>query len=213
MRSGKRELPRGHHDRMLPVIARAFAELGYRRATTAELARRCDVRENILYRVWPTKKQMFLAAIEYVYVSSVAAWEAMLAENRNGGGRADGHRGAERILEYEAAHHGEAGLYRIVFTGLAEADDPDIRDALRGMYRRFHQFIVDRITEGGGSGAGAETVAAARGGVDWVGWAVIGLGTVSSISRELGLMKEPERRTMFERVGKVLISSDVKSPE
>ena len=33
---------------LLPVIARAFAELGYRRATTAELARRCGVRENIL---------------------------------------------------------------------------------------------------------------------------------------------------------------------
>ena len=29
---------------LLPVIARAFAELGYRRATTAELAQRCKVR-------------------------------------------------------------------------------------------------------------------------------------------------------------------------
>lgn len=28
---------------LLPTVARAFAELGYRRATTAELARRCGV--------------------------------------------------------------------------------------------------------------------------------------------------------------------------
>ena len=36
---------------LLPVVARAFAELGYRRTTTADLARRCGVRENVLYRL------------------------------------------------------------------------------------------------------------------------------------------------------------------
>ena len=34
---------------LMPHIARAFAELGYRRTTTSELGRRCRVRENILY--------------------------------------------------------------------------------------------------------------------------------------------------------------------
>ena len=42
----------------IPILANAFAELGYRRATTAELARRCDVQENILYRLWPDKRSM-----------------------------------------------------------------------------------------------------------------------------------------------------------
>ena len=50
---------------LLPVVARTFAELGYRRVTTAELAKRCNVRENILYRLWPDKKAMFVAAIDY----------------------------------------------------------------------------------------------------------------------------------------------------
>ena len=36
---------------LAPVLARAFAELGYRRATTAELAERCGVQEKALYRL------------------------------------------------------------------------------------------------------------------------------------------------------------------
>ena len=38
---------------LLPVVTDAFAELGYRRTSTAELAERCNVRVNILYRLWP----------------------------------------------------------------------------------------------------------------------------------------------------------------
>ena len=54
-------------DELLPAMAQTFTELGYRRTTTAELSRRCRVQENILYRLWPSKKGMFLAAIDFVY--------------------------------------------------------------------------------------------------------------------------------------------------
>ena len=65
-------MPRPNHSaqrrrELTPIVARTFAELGFRRTTTAELARRCGVRENVLYRLWPDKKAMFIAAIEYVY--------------------------------------------------------------------------------------------------------------------------------------------------
>ena len=65
---------------LLPIVARAFAERGYRRTTTAELAERCGVQENILYRLWPDKKAMFIAAIGYVYDLSVAIWSRLLKE-------------------------------------------------------------------------------------------------------------------------------------
>ena len=50
-------------EKLLPIVARTFAECGYRRATTAKLAQRCKVRENILHRLWPDKKTMFLASM------------------------------------------------------------------------------------------------------------------------------------------------------
>lgn len=35
----------------MPKVAAAFIELGYRGTTSAQLARRCGVRENVRYRV------------------------------------------------------------------------------------------------------------------------------------------------------------------
>lgn len=171
----------------VPIVARAFAELGYRRTTTAELARRCGVQENILYRIWPDKKAMFIAAINYVYDNSAMVWGRLLAE-----GEAS-QSPAERVLEYESQHHGEHGNYRIIFAGLSETDDPEIRDALRQMYGRFHQFIARQMAAHRGEKADGEARLQA--------WAVVGLGTVANIARELGLIDDDERCALFERVG------------
>ena len=178
----------------LPVLARAFSETGYRRTTTAELARRCEVPENTLYRLWPDKKQMYLASIDYLYARTVEAWTARLKE---GGTRKSA---AERLLDHEGTHYGEHGFYRIIFAGLSEIDDPDIRQALRRMYRRFHKFITEQIAE-------HRKQAQLRGGnvVELLAWAVVGMGTVSGIGRELGLISRKQQQELFSGVGKSLL--------
>lgn len=184
-------LPLGHRDRLLPVVAATFAEFGYRRTTTARLADHCAVRENVLYRIWPTKKAMFLDAIAYVLDSSLTTWSKVLD---SGAGRD----AATRLLEYEAAHHGEFGLYRIVFSGLSETDDPEIRTALAQMYRQFHAFLAQILADGKSAGIrDADRDAAA--------WALVGLGTVSNIVRELGLLAGDKRRSMVAGIGRLLL--------
>jgi len=179
---------------LLPIVARAFAELGYRRATTAELAQRCNVRENILYRLWPDKKAMFIAAIDYVYEQAASTWDEVLSNTDED---ADV---ATRLLKHEADHYGEAGLHRIIFAGLSETDEPEIREALRKMYSRFHRFIRGQIVahrNGGGTGGlPDETISA---------WAVVGLGNVSDICRELGLLTGRGRKRMFGEAGRLLL--------
>jgi AcrR family transcriptional regulator len=204
---------------LLPIVARAFADLGYSRATTAELARRCGVRENILYRLWPSKKAMFLAAIEFVYALSAQIWKDVLAPAPRGAhlpaksdtraanaprspqGAADPKTtGAERVLVYESAHHGEFGLYRIIFAGLNETDDPDVRRTLRRTYARFQRFISRQIAAHRaqrGQRAGSDA--------DLSAWAVVGLGTVANIGRELGLLNESQRRRLIGEVGRQLL--------
>lgn len=178
---------------MLPVVARAFAELGYRRVTTAELARRCGVRENILYRLWPDKRAMFIASIDYVYELSHAVWTKMAGEGSERGR-------ARRLLRYEARHHGEFGLYRIVFAGLNETDDPKIRKAMRRMYLLFQRFIAASVREHHGNkgkrSASSENLAA---------WAIIGLGTLANIGRDLGLLSVTQRRCLIARAGGLLL--------
>src|SRR5579859_2833037 len=153
---------------LVPVVAQAFAEMGYRRTTTADLARRCGVRENILYRLWPDKKAMFVAAIDYMFDVSVESWEELLQQP------AKGHSTARRLLDHEASHHGELGLYRIVFAGLSETDDPEIRRALARMYEHFQKFIRQQI-EAHRSDSQASN--SAKVGLASAAWAVIGLGT------------------------------------
>ncbi len=130
----------GDLKRMLPLVARAFADLGYRRATTAALAKRCGVRENVLYRAWPDKKAMFIASIDFVWQRSMDIWQRLVEESGKTGAEA-----ATLILEYESKHHGETGLYKVVFAGLTELDDPQVAAALRNMYRSFHAFITRQV--------------------------------------------------------------------
>ncbi|MHC4953338.1 MAG: TetR/AcrR family transcriptional regulator [Planctomycetota bacterium] len=183
----------------VPILARAFAEMGYRRATTAELARRCDVQETILYRLWPEKKAMFIAAIEYVYDLSTKKWEELLAVE------GDGMTAAERILQYEAEHHGEFGLYRVLFAGLSEADDDEIQQALFRMYGRYQAFVERRVLDHRKTKAGKADRNAGVAPADLTAWAIVGMGTVTSIARELGLLSPKNRKRLWEQVGRVLL--------
>jgi AcrR family transcriptional regulator len=173
-------------EELLPLLAGAFSELGYRRATTAELAARCDVRENILYRLWPDKKAMFVAALDFLFRRRMAQWEAALA-----GARPEESRAA-RLIDLAGRNLGEQGLYRIIFTALNETDDPDIRHALQRLYRRYHDRVAAEVTRhrenrGGRKVAGAGDTA----------WALIGLVAFMSIVLDLDLMSARERQRLF----------------
>ena len=177
----------------MPLVARAFAELGYRRTTTAELARRCRVQENILYRLWPDKKAMFVAAIDYVYELSIEIWSGLAAEGETEGSA------AARLLRYEARHHGEFGLYRILFAGLNELDDREIHAALKRVYGRFHDFIECQIEACAGKGRATPVDS------ELAAWAFIGLGTAANIGRELRLLNGDARERFIRLVGEVLL--------
>jgi len=179
---------------LLPLIARTFADLGYRRATTSEIARRCRVQENILYRMWKDKREMFLAAIDFIFHRSQGIWDDLLAEKGS-------HQSpAELLLKHESVHFGETGLYRIAFAALAQADDPEIRKALVRMYRSFHGFIREQILEHRkfrGAGKGPDP--------DLAAWSIIGIGTVMNLVQELNLTPARVRKQLLSSAGSCLL--------
>ncbi|MBL8747262.1 MAG: TetR/AcrR family transcriptional regulator [Phycisphaerae bacterium] len=182
---------------LIPVIARAFADLWYRRTTTAELAKRCKVQENILYRLWPDKKAMFIATISYVYELAERTWAGLL--DRDGSGSS-----AERVLDYESRHLGEFGHSRIIFAGLSETDDPEVRRALARMYQRYQRFVVEQVAshrDGRSHGKEADRALTA--------WALIGLGTVASIALEMKLLGSRDRRRLMKEMGRLLLDGRV----
>lgn len=176
----------------LPVVAGAFAELGYRRLTSAELAARCGVGENVLYRIWPDKQAMFLAALEWVYLASERTWERLLAEP------GQGESSFLRLLAHEARHLGEHGLHRIVFAGLSETDDPRIRAALQDLYAKFHAFVRRQLSAHRAAGAPGDLDA------ETAAWAIIGLGTVANVGRELGSIGATRRESVLWDAGRLI---------
>jgi AcrR family transcriptional regulator len=180
--------------KLLPIVARTFSELGYRRTTTAELSRRCAVQEPILYRFWNDMMAMFLDAVALVYECSEAVWTSMIRESKGTKGV------AARLLDYEARHHGEFGLYRIVFAGLGESDDPQISKAVADMYRKFHRFLTAQVAlhRKGRRGRRIPSEGLAA-------WGLVGLGTVANVIRELGLATSAERGRFFTEVGRFLL--------
>ena len=191
-RSDERRLER------IPRIAATFAELGYRRTTTAILAERCGLQEVELYRLWPDKKAMFVAAIAFVGANTERIWDQVA----DGTGGANGS-GAERLLAHEAAHLGEFGFHRILFAGFSETDDPDIHAALRGVYERLLQRIgalVAAHRSSRGSALDRPLPAAAL-----TAWALVGLGTATNLGRELGMLDEAGRTDLFAAIGRHLL--------
>ncbi len=177
---------------VIRTIAEAFAEAGYRRTTTAGLAARCGLTEVALYRLWPDKTAMFVAAIEFVGEHTDRIWQE--AADARGRGSA-----AERVLAHEQDHLGEFGFHRILFAGFSETDEPAIRAALRSVYRRLLQRIGELVAAH--RGGGAKSLPAP----ELTAWALLGLGTATNLGRELGLLAANERRRLFATLGSHLL--------
>ena len=177
----------------LHTIAAAFAELGYRRTTTAVLAERCGLTEVALYRLWPDKQAMFVAAIGFVGDNTERIWNEIA--------RATGTASAaERVLQHESKHLGEFGFHRILFAGFSETDDPAIRTALREVYERLLGRIAAFVGAHRRGSAASKLPAAAL-----TAWALVGLGTATNLGRELGMLGDRARNQLFATIAAHLL--------
>jgi AcrR family transcriptional regulator len=196
-RPSQRDEKRGE---LLPIITEAFSELGYHRATTAELAARCGVQENVLYRLWADKPEMFAAAIDHLRQTRLDAWSAL------GGSGQLRRDAAQRMLSEEAKQVGELQLHRVIFAALAETDDPKIRLAARRMYGEYQTFLARAISAHRGA------VESSLPSADVSAWAAIGLVTMVNITNELDLVSRRERKRLFSEIAGYLLDGEPRWP-
>lgn len=168
------------------MLAAAFSELGYRRATTAELAERCKVRENILYRLWPDKKAIFLAVLDYLFQRRMDKWKTEIDKV------ASSESSIIRLVELTSKDLGENGLYRVIFTALNETEELDVKLALQRLYRRYHERLDSELRKYRElSGVSTATKCGD------LAWALIGLVSFMNIVLDLDLMDAKERKRLF----------------
>jgi AcrR family transcriptional regulator len=203
----RQETQEERRSRLLPILTQAFIDLGFRRATTAELAARCRLRENELYRIWKDKKAMFIDAVQQVYDNTMKAWSQLSAADESTSM-------AERVLAHQAINQGRMGFYRIVFAGLQETDDAEIKAALRNLYRKFHESIVEMILQHHAASfpdMPREEQKETKCRAELAAWAMIGLGAIADIDRCVKLTSAKKRQHLMETVGKTLLALPVKT--
>lgn len=124
---------------LLDAATRAFAELGFRGATTKAIAAEADVAEALIYRYFPSKEALFIAVVERTAARLVQATRRAIDVRRDDPVRALGS-----LLDFarEIVRDNET-LARMVFVVNAELTESTIRDA----YRPHQAAVLDTLTE------------------------------------------------------------------
>jgi AcrR family transcriptional regulator len=168
---------------VLETACRVFSRGTYHGTTTAEIARAAGVSEPILYRHFPSKRDLYLACIEETWRRTRDRWEEALADEPNPAewiaamGRAFLQWGEQRAL-----------VSNLWLQSLAEAsEDPKIRAYVRGHIRKVHQFVADVVRRSQAEGGivsdrdpGAEA------------WIFLGVGLIAAAGLRLGGLVEED---------------------
>lgn len=134
-------------EQLLDTAATLFAKRGYSRTTTLQLARAAGITEPVLYRHFPSKRDMFIALIDRTGEEVIRGWEKQLAAAASP---------AERIGILLAGNPMTSdfgkGIYRVIVQGLTEIEDRAIRKAIKRHIARLHDFLVEQLADARRSG-------------------------------------------------------------
>jgi TetR/AcrR family transcriptional regulator len=174
---------------VLAAACRVFSRSSYHGATTAEIARESGVTEPVLYRHFPSKRDLYLACLDAGWKHVRRLWDEAVANEPEPAlrlaamGRAyiQQQRVGERVL-----------LSDLWIQALNQAtEDPKIRKYLRDQVRQVHRYVADVIRYSQAAGG----IASDRD-PDAEAWIFISVGLLSTMDRRLGSVGEEQ----FERV-------------
>lgn len=155
--SRPRRLPAEERRRTIVLAAlRVFSSGSYSGSTIAEIAREAGVSEPLLYRHFPSKRDLWAACLD-------AAWEEfrealdrasddLLATRRNGGEEAGPVRSG-LLLPASSARWKKAMMPNLWIQGITEAgEDREIRKHVARHMRAVHDHVAAAIRRGQGAG-------------------------------------------------------------
>jgi AcrR family transcriptional regulator len=178
---------------VLDTACTVFSRGTYHGTTTAEIARAAGVSEPILYRHFPSKRELYLACIDETWRRTRTRWEQALANEPDPAewvaalGRAFLEWGEQRTL-----------ISNLWLQSLAEAiEDPKISAQVRALVRKVHAFVagvVRRSQDEGGIDRARDPNAEA--------WIFLGVGLIAAaglrlgglVEEDLGPIRESRRR-------------------
>jgi AcrR family transcriptional regulator len=159
---------------IVDAALRVFSEGSYARATTAQIAREAGISEPILYRHFPSKRDLYFACLDEAWTGLRDSLLARMDER--------GPVEAWRELGPATMKRLKAVVPNLWMQAITEAGaDPEIRRFVRRHMREVHDFfeeILRRIQEAGGIPADRDPNAEA--------WVFLGGSLLASFADRLG---------------------------
>ena len=173
----------GRRAHLLETAARVFTEGSYHGTTTAEIARAAGISEPIIYRHFASKRELYIATIEYVWEKARTGWEQTVA------GATDACAAVEAIHKgHVSVRSAKLQLAELWVQALSEAsEDPELKKHLRRHMRDVHDFVADLIRKGQADG-----VIVAERDADAEAWIMLSGGILGMVGRRIGLLDDGE---------------------
>jgi len=161
---------------LLRAAAHIFAERGFSGTTTAELARRAGVTEPIIYRHFPSKRDLFVALIDKTGAETIELWRRQLAGAKDPAERLRRLLGANPMVTNRGR-----GVYRVIVQAMMEGEDEQTRAALHRHMSALHTFLSNEVASAQRSGQVSE-----RYSPDITAWMLIHLGLGYGVVAPIG---------------------------
>ena len=170
--------------RIIEAARSVFATAGYANVGTADLAKAAGVSEPALYRYFSSKRDLFIACLGSAGERLVELWQRTAAE-------VDDPLEILRsvALGYYDHARSRSDFMRLQFRALAESDNPEVQEALRGNFRFLIRFLTDALEEGKRRGLVSQDIDSAT-----VAWQFLSLGLSLDIMYLLGFGRGVDRQ-------------------
>lgn len=133
--SGTRQTAAERREAVVAAALEAFARGGLHGTSTEEIAAAAGISQPYLFRLFGTKKKLFIATVERLMADTLELFRAAAGERR----------GEAALDAMGEAYFGMVQNDRSQLLGQMEAyaacDDADVRDAMRAGYGKLHLFV------------------------------------------------------------------------
>ena len=136
--TGQRMKAGERREAVLAAAVTEFAARGLAGTSTEDVARRAGISQPYLFRLFPTKKALFLALVDRCFRQVAAAFEAAAADRV----------GEDALEAMGDAYHQllqDRTLLLLQLQAYAACDDPEIRDATRTGFKQLWA-LVERLS-------------------------------------------------------------------
>jgi AcrR family transcriptional regulator len=135
MTTGPRQTAEERREAVLAAAFEAFARGGLHGTSTEEIAMAAGISQPYLFRLFGTKKKLFLATVDRCMADTLELFRQAAGELR-GQEALDAMRDA-----YVTMLTRDRTRLLAQMEGYAACDDPDVRDAMRAGYGKLHLFV------------------------------------------------------------------------